>query len=418
MIRQRGFTLLEISIAMIITAALAVVAARSAYIKLDGNMTEHTAAEVWVIGEYAQKWVQDNGTWPNETNDCTGAIATMDPGGSYIPTRSPWGSGSSYDYATLCPLDPLNPLSPRNFSITAKLDDNWAPALTNMLAVTQMASGSTDTTVTTLPLPGSIAALSNVLKRTADPLHPEYNQMETDLDMNNNSIVGINALTAISIDVTTIDTEIIRDRFDPTFWIQPHSTSYLDDIEVGTARFGNSTGSYSYNGTTVVAEFLSDSNVPAGPGSDNGSIDVNDIYLRSVEEYLSARLPNWVEKASYIVKNGDLVAKPDCPWAGNSPQAPSEKIKFRPAINQVNTTPNFKYMATRLYAIDAVDPAYWQAIIQVKTGNPQIQRAVYHADTGACISNCSPGGYDASADPMSDYGVAIADVYCYYPPIP
>lgn len=404
MIRQRGFTLLEISIAMIIMSALAVVAARSAYTKLDSNMTEHTAAEVWAIGEYAQRWVQQNGTWPDETSDCADAIAIMDPSGTFIPTRSTWGGVSSYDYATYC--DATDPLS---FSITAKLDDNWAPALTNMLAVTQMASGLTDTTVTTMPLPGSMAALQTVLHRTLDPTHSEYNQMETDLDMNINNIVNVNAM----------EVTIIRDRVDPRFVIEPHLESHLNEIKAGTAEFGNDTNGFSYDGTTVAADFLSSGSVSAGPGSDNGSIDVNDIYLRSVEEYLSARLPNWVEKASYIARNGDVVPMPICPTAGSSPQAPSPKIKLRPAVNHVQEFRS--YFATRLYATDLGDDT-WQVHVEAKIGTAVAQTVVYETDpatgTAVCKSGCSAVPHDRSVDPVVDYGVAIADVYCYYPPIP
>lgn len=279
--KQHGFTLLEISIAMLIMLALAAASTRALYLRVDKSTTEHTAAEVWSIGEYAQRWVQENGEWPNEINSCANAISTMrsiTPDYEFVPTESPWGT----NYITVC--------TPASFSIQVQLVDDWAPALMNMLAVTRILPGTTDTTITTLPLPGSIAALSNVLKRTADPAHPEYNRMETDLDMDWNDIKNVGRL-----DVNYITT---------SGGMQTHGT-----IKAGSSAGGSSFAIETLGGDSSTGGVIIN---PTEPASPNGSIKMNDSYLNSIGGWLSTRLPNMVEKQSFEVYGGDLVPKPEC----------------------------------------------------------------------------------------------------------
>ncbi len=351
MIRQRGFTLLEISIAMTIMAAMAAIATRTVYLKLDTRYTEHTAAEVWVIGEYAQKYIQDNGEWPDETNGCVGAIPTVEsalslPSGT-IPSQSPWGT----PYVTSCVAD-------TNFSVEVQLDDNWAPAMTNMLAVTQIKGGTTDTTITTLPLPGSIAALSNVLKRTADPMHPEYNRMETDLDMDGNDIDNAG----------TINADSIRSDYITSMWgIKTHST-----IEAGSPPSSSDTSFFAIEtyGGEVDGEYGGTIGEPRYPAQPNGSIKMNDAYLNSIGGWLSTRLPNMVEKQSFVAYGGDLIPKPEC-LDGTVPSSgvfvgATPKIKIHPAEGS--------------YAID-YDDQYWEVV-------------------------------SSNSDELLH-----ADIYCYYPPL-
>lgn len=337
MIRQRGFTLLEISIAMIIMAAMAAITTRAVYLKLDTRFTEHTAAEVWVIGEYAQKYIQQNGEWPDQTNSCGGAIALMTaslalPAGT-IPFQSPWET----NYVTSC-----NAVS---FSIEVQLDDNWAPAMMNMLAVTQMKGGTTDTTITTLPMPGSISALQGLLHRT-DTGNPDDNKMETDLNMGYFDIANVETISAKRLDVSSIDSRI--------------TINALSGAQNGDPVFAlNAYGKDEYGMVQ-----------PSGsePRKKNGSINVNDIYLRSVGGYISSRLPDMVEKTSYIATGGDLVPKPSCPHNSTVSLAPIPKIRVRPATDY-NTAVDFGI-------IDDVE--YWE----VRGGT-----------------------------------VSKAEVYCYYPPL-
>ncbi len=351
MIRQHGFTLLEISIAMIIMAAMVAISTRTVYLKLDTRYTEHTAAEVWVIGEYAQKYIQENDEWPDQTaNGCVNAITTMItdlglPAGT-IPDQSPWGN----DYETSC--------NTSSFSITTQLDDNWAPALTNMLAVTQLKSGTTDTTITTLPLPGSIAALSDVLKRV-DTGNADDNTMETDLNMGNFDIDSVGTINVQRLDADLVDVDRLEaDLVQAGVQVNVMS-NYIGDPAFALNAYGKDD---------------TPSTVQRGePRTQDGSIYVNDMYMRSIGGYISSRLPNMVEKMTYTAMNGDLVPKPSCPIeepppglvAGAHSSDPEPRIKIHPAEGS--------------YAID-YDDKYWEV------------------NTGSILE------------------IYRADVYCYYPP--
>lgn len=333
---QRGFTLLEISIVMIIAVALAVITTRGLYLKINHNSVEHTAAEIWSIGEGAQHWISTHDEWPGEGNSCTNAITALNTiyfGG--IPTQSPWDT----PYITSC-------VPGESFSIQVQLDDNWAPALMNMLAVTRILPGTSDTTITTLPLPGSISALTNVLKRTADPAHPEYNRMETDLDMGYFDIENVEIIRAKRLDVNSIDSRL--------------TINALSGAQNGNPVFAlNAYGKDEY---AVVQPEGSE------PRKKNGSVNLNDMYMRSVGGYISSRLSDMVEKTSYVAIGGDLVPKPQCPHNSSVSPAPIPKIRVRPASDS-NSTVDFG-------VIDDVE--YWQV-------------------RGATIVN--------------------AEVYCYYPPL-
>lgn len=333
---QRGFTLLEISIVMIIAVALAVITTQGLYLKINHNSAEHTAAEIWSIGEYAQHWIStpsNNGEWPGQSGGCGNAIAVMAPSGVGIPIQSPWDT----PYVTSC-------VPGESFSIQVQLDDDWAPALMNMLAVTRILPGTSDTTITTLPLPGSIAALSNVLRRTADPAHSEYNRMETDIDMNDFDINKVGSINANKGNFGEIVTDVI-----------------LNPISPDTSTTAVRVDGRAFDGSVIKN---------SEPGSPNGSIDTNDIYMRSIGEYISSRLPNMVEKTSYVATVGDLVPKPLCPHEDNGAATPTpiSKIRVRPASDD-NTAIDFG-------VIDDVE--YWQ---------------------------------------VRGSTVAKAEVYCYYPPL-
>ncbi len=362
MIMQRGFTLLEISIVMIIMAALALVTTRSLYLKVDTRMIEHTAAEVWTIGEYAQNYIQQNGEWPDQTNSCVGAISTMETALSLapgtIPSQSPWETS----YVTSCSANV-------SFSIAVQTDDEWAPALTNMLAVTQMVGGTTDTTITTLPLPGSIAAFDSVLKKV-DTGDVNDNTMETDLYMGDNSILGANLVEASGFvdadnvnfvldpsDHSSVNTLVVNGRLYSESEL--HATSGIVDEGSGSIR------------TSYAADFFGrnsdgDKIATSEPGSINGSVNVNDILLRSVGNWLSARLPDMVEKRSFEAYGGDLVPKPVCPHLENSDfPDPEPRIKVHPAEGN--------------YAKD-YDDQYWEVV-------------------------------------SDNSNMLHADIYCYYPPL-
>ncbi|THB64891.1 MAG: type II secretion system protein [Gammaproteobacteria bacterium] len=396
-LRQKGFTLLEISIAMIIVAALAVITAQSVSRKINQTYIEQTAAEVWAVGEYAQGYIARYNKWPGEDGNCVDALTEIQNMSVNVPTESPWGT----PYITNC-------ISNVSFTVTVQTDDVWAPVLTNMLAVTQMVGGTTDTTITTLPLPGSIAALDDVLKKvdTGDVID---NTMETDLYMNDgthsHSIRGADQVEA---------SEFV-DADNDSFVLDPNDDSNINTLVVNGILFSES-ALYATSGMLddgkggshpgYAAAFRGrngdgDHEWTTEPESFNGSINVNDIMLRSVGHWLSARLPDMVEKRSFVAYGGDLIPKPDCPAVENSSfPDPVQMVKVHPAEGNYARDYDDDYWEVvaddGLQELHADVYCYYQPLNDPFNGNTQIaigDLAQQLIDDGHIVANNLAGSF-------------------------
>lgn len=190
---QAGFTLVSVMVAIGIMLSVSAALTPMYVEQVRKSKTVVTKGEVEAIGSAAQKYAADTGDWPDSANACNGALATLKAAG-YLPAmddKSPWYDAASNpggQYTFSC--------NSSRFDIDVTTDADWAAYLENRLAVTTRAGS---TTTTSYPLAASVPALAGMLHRTYDPAHPEYNRMETNIDMNGNDLNNTNSVRANNV---------------------------------------------------------------------------------------------------------------------------------------------------------------------------------------------------------------------------
>lgn len=213
---HKGFTLIELSVVLMILAALAVVSTRFMFDEFDRSIADKTVAEMWAVAEYSIAYYAENSSWPGESGDCTNAAQIMDSAvmlqglklkktGTVVNgILSPWFNDNispaayqSYDLS----CDKNNPYA--GFSIALDIPDfpggvsgaEWAQFILQKLPLSK--TGSTSSTVIlTMPAPAGVVALRDYLLRTDDPKRnamnssgkQSLNDLDADINLNDNVI--------------------------------------------------------------------------------------------------------------------------------------------------------------------------------------------------------------------------------------
>jgi len=219
---EKGFTLLELLAVMTVIGILIVQFIPNVVEDVRQNDANVTAGEILSIGEAAQNWVADNGSWPDQGNTCASAITTMVAAAGYIDNlddKSPWYDATTNPagaYTTSC--------TATSFTVTVSTHADWSGVLANTLPVTTALGAQSQTTY---PLPSTIPALDDLLPRDGS------RAMTGDLDLDSNNINNINTATTVSTVATTdMRSPEFIDSDDVIYKVDPNANTKLAALEV------------------------------------------------------------------------------------------------------------------------------------------------------------------------------------------
>lgn len=181
--KQLGFSVLEVTVAFAVMGLLLVPLTSTLLNFQRQRMSNIAASEVLQIGEAAQNYRAEVGEWPDETNGCVGGVNELIAAGYIggVGNRTVWDGV----YATQCP-------GTLTFEI-ALVAPSQRDAESLQRAVPRATRVGANIT-SSFPRPGIEPALDQLLHRTAEPGRPELNRMQTDIDMDDNSINNIGTL--------------------------------------------------------------------------------------------------------------------------------------------------------------------------------------------------------------------------------
>lgn len=188
--RPNGFTLIELLAVIALMSVLASLvgpALINMQLKRSDQMVlDRTAEQLSRLAQAAQRHALDNtGIWPDESNACAGAYATLNgasriPG---IPTTDPWGNS----WIITCTVG-------GDITISATADNNR-----NADLVANLVTGSTvvgNRITGNWPLPAALPALDALLPRDGS------RAMTGDLDMDNHRIDDAGEITTEGLSIT------------------------------------------------------------------------------------------------------------------------------------------------------------------------------------------------------------------------
>lgn len=227
--RQGGFTLLELSIAMMVAALLLVATLPDYRSEINTRLGRLTADEMWQLAEAAQLFHADNGAWPDEVNNCAGAFGVLQASGHLPASAQPvssWDNATAY--VTACPPTG-GPGSPRNFRVSLNMGGanvEWAQQVAGELANGQ--ASAFGVVSTEVPRLAALAGLDALLPR--DGSRP----MTGNLDMGGNDIVNAGDVTAAG--TVSAGVELVAPRLtdadNPARVVDPSGTSELARVNV------------------------------------------------------------------------------------------------------------------------------------------------------------------------------------------
>lgn len=191
-IQQRGFTLLELSIAIAAAAIIAAMSIPNIVGSINANRAQMTIQSTQMIVDAAKQFRSDNGVWPGNaacTNAVTALQAATPPYIRDVAAANAFGSAIT----TGC--------SATAFTVTQNIVADWDSVVANALPSTVITVPAAFTVRTITGLPGSEPGLSSYMSRinTGDV---EDNTMRTGLNMGGNAITGVGALSASSVSST------------------------------------------------------------------------------------------------------------------------------------------------------------------------------------------------------------------------
>lgn len=186
--KEAGFTLMELMIVMFIVSLLIVPIMNAFMDYVESRRIDTTVGEVSDLTNSAQYFASDNtGTWPDQLNNCAGAVATLTADGYLAGFSNTNVFGQAY--TTSCPLVG----TVRRFVVTTSVvTEDRAQVMTGILPSTTAVN---EVLTTSVPLPAEIPALSLLL--ALDGKRP----MTGDLDMGGNDIG--NAKEIVAEDITS-----------------------------------------------------------------------------------------------------------------------------------------------------------------------------------------------------------------------
>ena len=245
---QRGLTLIELSIVLMILAALAVVSTRFMFDEFDRSIADKTVAEMWAVAEYSVAYYSENGKWPDEEADCASAPSVMadDSGllkgieldqsvsGGVTTTNgvySPWSnnSGDKVKYVLSCDKDDTYKgfqisLTIPDFPGDTSADEEWAQYILQKLPLAKLDDADKSRIILTMPPPAGVVALRDYLSRKEDPKRKESNEK------GEASLNDLEAVININTDVSTGERKVVDFDVDDVqnFDGEPAANDYFD----------------------------------------------------------------------------------------------------------------------------------------------------------------------------------------------
>ena len=258
--KQSGFTLLEMSLVLLVMAAIAIPATEGIKQQVRKLKLERGAREVVAIQEAGLRYYQDNGSWPANINTLVNT--------NYLPagsTVSPWGSA----YTTSA--------SGNNFTVSVNTDANaQATRLQSRLPFT---STTNRTVRSTVGIPGTETAHLALTPRDGSRAWTgSHNAGGNSLsNVNTASVARVNASnevtaprfadannTAFAVDPASTSTvnridatsqmraPIVFDSNNPAYYTNPAGASVMNDVRANIFYDLNNTGFYVNPASTSV----------------------------------------------------------------------------------------------------------------------------------------------------------------------
>lgn len=190
--RQRGFTLLELAVGMAVAGLILIPMTNYFVQQVNQRMVSQAASDTLSIGEAAQNYQADNGSFPDQAHNCAAALSVLASNGYLGNGTNSTAWAGTYGFA--CPTTGSGTV----FNITiATPTQNDAQSLLRQV-VRGSIPGGTNNVVSSFPVASNAPALAQLLHRYSTPGHPEYNQMEVPIDMNANAINNGGQVTSVA----------------------------------------------------------------------------------------------------------------------------------------------------------------------------------------------------------------------------
>jgi len=190
LVKQSGFTIIELMIVMIVMSLFAAPFAYQHIMKFEEDRIEIAVAEINDLFQSAQNYAaEQGGDWPGEASNCTNAISVME-GANYLEgfsIRTPFGT----NVATSCTTG-----SGKRFLVTVDAVDSGNAQLLDGYLPSSNVTGSLVTV--SVPMPASIPALEHLLPRDGS------RSMTGDLDMDGNDILNANQVSTETVLLNSI----------------------------------------------------------------------------------------------------------------------------------------------------------------------------------------------------------------------
>lgn len=195
--KSRGFTMLELLFATTLLTILSLAALPFAIDKANTSTADVVVAEVYSVGSAAQTYRATNGAWPDQANGCAGSINVLSSAG-ILPTFVTDGSGNPLDSWTGTLVTTCAANAPFVVKANPRTGDTnnlkYARyAASKLFAAT--VDNAAQSVASSFVVPGFEPGFDQLLHRYRDAAHPEFNQMQTDIDMNSNSISNAKQFT-------------------------------------------------------------------------------------------------------------------------------------------------------------------------------------------------------------------------------
>ena len=199
---QRGFTLVELSIVLLVMAIIAGASTPMVIDRMNANFTNQVVETIQQVTNAAMTRRVRDSEWPDATNNCADPITVLDTEGLLPVARTSTPFETDYNYA--CPVDGSGDRPV--FEVTVDLPTEWANEAASRLGAAEVnPTGSTNRStlrvVRTLPM--AVAAFDGVLAREniAADTEDQRNRMETELrvgqDSDNDGVIDAGTTEAM-----------------------------------------------------------------------------------------------------------------------------------------------------------------------------------------------------------------------------